>query len=144
MTTIAWDGFTLAGDRMCNDGGLPLTVCKIRKINDNLVGISGTAGGAAEIFEWFKNGAIPSQLPACQTSKDDWCAVLEIRPDQTIWRYSLGPIPYQIYDTTNAIGSGRDFAMAAMHLGCTAKQAIEVATELDIHTGNGIDTLTFE
>lgn len=34
-----------------------------------------------------------------------------------------------------AIGSGAKFAATAMHLGKTAKQAVEVATELDIYSG---------
>ena len=35
----------------------------------------------------------------------------------------------------------RDFALAAMHLGKSAREAVEVACALDVFCGNGIDTL---
>lgn len=144
MTVIAWDGTTLAADRLGNDGGLPTTICKIRRIGANLVGISGTASYAVCVFDWLAAGAQPEKLPACQIDKDDWCAVLEIRPDLTIWRYAMGAVPFQVLDKRNAIGSGRDFAMVGMHLGYTAEQSVLLAIELDINCGNGVDTLTFE
>lgn len=41
-----------------------------------------------------------------------------------------------------SIGSGSDFANTAMHLGKTAKQAVEVATELDLYTGGNVKEMT--
>ena len=40
-----------------------------------------------------------------------------------------------------AIGSGRDFALAAMDMGATAKEAVEMAARRDICTGGTIRTL---
>jgi hypothetical protein len=40
-----------------------------------------------------------------------------------------------------AFGSGRDYAEAAMFLGCDAKRAVEVACQFQTDCGNGIDTL---
>jgi len=42
-----------------------------------------------------------------------------------------------------AIGSGGEFALGAMYAGKTAKEAIKIASQLDVYTGNAIDTLTF-
>jgi ATP-dependent protease HslVU (ClpYQ) peptidase subunit len=41
-----------------------------------------------------------------------------------------------------AIGSGRNYAMAAMYLGKTAAEAVAVAAALDSSVGCGITTLT--
>lgn len=41
-----------------------------------------------------------------------------------------------------AIGSGSAFATTAMHLGKTSKQAVEVATELDLYTGGNVKEMT--
>jgi hypothetical protein len=40
-----------------------------------------------------------------------------------------------------AIGSGRDFALMAMHLGKSAFEAVRLTCELSIDCGNGIDAL---
>ena len=42
------------------------------------------------------------------------------------------------------MGHGRDFTLAAMHLGHDARTAVEVACALDAFCGCGIDTLTLE
>lgn len=41
-----------------------------------------------------------------------------------------------------AVGSGRSFALTAMHLGKTAKQAVVVASQLDLYTGGEIKEMT--
>ena len=41
-----------------------------------------------------------------------------------------------------AIGSGGDFAMAAMHLGKTPEQAVDVARELDLFSGGRTEGMT--
>lgn len=41
-----------------------------------------------------------------------------------------------------ATGSGRDFALAAMDMGATAKEAVEIAAKRDVYTGGTIRTLT--
>lgn len=43
----------------------------------------------------------------------------------------------------HAIGTGRDYARAAMHLGRNAVEAVQVAILFDENCGNGVDTLTF-
>lgn len=35
----------------------------------------------------------------------------------------------------HAVGSGRDYALAAMHLGLSARDAVGVAMEFDLNTG---------
>lgn len=41
-----------------------------------------------------------------------------------------------------AIGSGQDFAIAAMHLGKTAADAARVAADLDLYCSGSIDTIS--
>ena len=41
-----------------------------------------------------------------------------------------------------AIGSGRDFALAAMDMGATAKEAVAAAARRDVYTGGTIRTVT--
>jgi len=41
MTTIAWDGKTLASDTRCNSGNVKFKVTKIRKHRGHLIGYAG-------------------------------------------------------------------------------------------------------
>lgn len=142
MTVIAWDGRTLAGDRYNCSGGLVRTVRKINVVRDHLCGYAGTAWLGESRVQWFENGANPAYFPQ-SSDKDDWATLLCIAPDRSILLYEGGPHPIRYYDRLFAIGSGRDFALAAMHLGCDAEKAVKVASVFDAHCGGGVDTLTF-
>lgn len=43
-----------------------------------------------------------------------------------------------------AIGSGRDFALAAMDMGATAREAVEAAAKRDVYTGGTIRTVLID
>lgn len=43
-----------------------------------------------------------------------------------------------------AIGSGADYALGAMYAGKSAKEAVEIASQLDTGTGLGVDVVTFD
>lgn len=55
-------------------------------------------------------------------------------PILQLWKHKISG------DEINAIGSGRDFAIAAMDLGMSAMEAIEYTTCRDIYTGGIINT----
>lgn len=46
-----------------------------------------------------------------------------------------------ILESYFSIGSGADYARAAMALGKTAAEAVAVAARFDLYTGFGVDTL---
>jgi 20S proteasome alpha/beta subunit len=144
MTTICWDGTTLAADKRATNGGLIFTVTKIFRVRGCLVSAAGDFDRIMESIAWFADGADPAKLPPHHRSNDDYVGLLVIWPNGLIEKYERGPVPYKIESPFFAVGSGRDFAMAAMHLGKTAVEAVEVAMALDAGTGNGIDTLTLE
>lgn len=141
MTVIAWDGETLAADKRCCVGGLVRTVTKIHRVGDVLVGGSGDLAFVAQMVEWVRGGRKPEAYPADQRHKDDWQPCIVIEADGTPAIYERTPHPIRYEDRFCAIGSGRDYAMAAMHLGKTAREAVEVACALDAGCGNGVDEL---
>jgi hypothetical protein len=67
-----------------------------------------------------------------------------IEADRSISFYERSPYPLRFEGIIFAIGSGRDFATAAMHLGHSASVAVSTACILDSACGNGIDTLTLD
>jgi 20S proteasome alpha/beta subunit len=144
MTVIAWDGTMLAADKRLCFGDLATTTTKIFKVADSLVGYSGDCDAGEEMLAWFRSGAMPEAFPPYQRQNDRWAGLLVITPDKRIKKYERTPYPLIIQDKCFAIGSGRDFALAAMHLGYSARDAVEVTCQLDSSCGNGIDVLTHD
>jgi 20S proteasome alpha/beta subunit len=141
MTTIAWDGVTLASDKRANLDGSRLTVTKIRRgRSGNLVGVSGTFALAEDVFAWLCNGGL---RPIGQATDRVWCPTIEITKDGQIYRHEQWG-RFLIEDRFYAVGSGADFARAAMALGKTAVEAVELASRFDTSTGDGIDLLALQ
>lgn len=146
MSVIAWDGRQLAADKRASMGGLIASTTKIFRVEDKqfgeaLVGYSGNADAGEEMLAWFSAGHDPTTFPPSQRDKDDWAGLLVAWRDGNLWKYERTPFPLRFPPQQFAIGSGRDFALAAMHLGLTAEQAVGVACVFDTGCGNGVDVL---
>lgn len=143
MTVIAWDGKTLAADKLGDNGGSRMTATKVHRVRGHLVGIIGRVDCCYHLLDWFDRGAKPEKWPAFQAT-DDWSSLLVVRPDGVLVRYDRSPTPFPIEDKVYAAGSARDAAKAAMLMGADARRAIEIAIEVDCTVGGGIDTLTLD
>jgi len=143
MTIIAYDGKTLAADKRAEYCGLARTVTKIFRHEGALVGIAGNGAQAREMLAWYEQGAKHENFPPSQRDRDDWASLITIT-DAGIFNYERTPYPSRIEDQFMAWGSGRDYAITAMHLGKSAREAVEIACLFDVNCGNGIDTLALE
>jgi ATP-dependent protease HslVU (ClpYQ) peptidase subunit len=141
VTVIAFDGKTLAADKQSTSSGMISRVTKIQRIRGHLVGGSGDAPAVNEHKDWFERGADPKEFPASLRADTFPSFLLVVTPDGRLLTYENGPFPIQLEDKHYAIGSGRDYALAAMHLGRTAVEAVQVAIDLCDGCGCGIDTL---
>lgn len=141
MTVIAYDGKTLAADRRITSSGLIRTMTKIRRIGDLRVGCAGPTDSAVAMFAWIEGGCVSDQFPKSQSDKEDWAATIVIDGAGRICMYERTPSMQVLEDEIIAIGSGRDFALAAMHLGKTAAEAVDVAAHFQCDCGNGVDVL---
>lgn len=143
MTTIAYDGHYVVADGRSTVGNL-VTGKRARKvwIIDMMINglqekaIFAGAGSYQSINmvrshlereDFLQAEVVPELEPGSFSGMvvlgDGRCYILEDR---------LVPME-QEYPT--AIGSGTDYAMAAMSLGKTAIEAVELACELDVYTG---------
>jgi ATP-dependent protease HslVU (ClpYQ) peptidase subunit len=144
MTVIAWDGKALAADKRSTIAGMAATTTKIHRVFGELVGFSGSGSHAAELLEWVKGGRKPEAFPR-RADADEAAGTLIIDKQRRILQFAWNsPNPEIIEDAFFARGAGRDYAMAAMHLGCDARKAVEVACVFDTSCGNGIDVLEFD
>lgn len=139
MTTLAYDGRTLAGDRQLTLGGTPMPATKIFRLNTELIGLCGSVQESLMFLEWFRNGKDPEAKPKLT----EGFSALVITPDR-IMRYEDGLMPWPVDLPFWAAGSGADYALGAMAAGKNAAEAVEIAIRFDINSGIGVDALTFE
>jgi len=140
MTVIAWDGLSLAADKQCTSCGNPTTVTKIFRVPGGVVGFTGNEGHAMALLAWFRAGRIDADWP--KKAGDDSASAIFATPEGLqLYSGEDGPNPARREDKFCAWGAGRDYALAAMHLGHTAKEAVEVACALDITCGMGVDVM---
>lgn len=146
MTTIAWDGHTLAGDRCATYGDTPMVAARrkvLRVIAPNkrvaLVGFAGSAAFAIAFLAWLKGG----EKPAFALT-NSW-TVMMIDDHKGVWVRSSNSDAWELVGrrVNWAIGSGCDYALGAMHVGADAARAVRAAAGLDVSTGFGVDKVTF-
>lgn len=140
MTTIAYDGKVMAADTLHVSGYTKSYAQKIWFLRPGvIVGAAGPAATAAEVIDWLDRGAHPADFPKVQRG-DDWSLVLVVA-NRRIMRIEQGPIPIMVRGPYAAAGSGAEFALAAMALGKSAYDAVQLAGELDTGTGGAVDVL---
>lgn len=141
MSVIAWDGKRLAADKRAVFGSMSREVIKIFRSGEVLAGYVGNIDQGEEVLAWFSSGHDPDKFPVSQRDREDWAALLVVFPSGWIWVYERTPYPIKFPPQQYALGSGRDYAMAAMHCGKTAPEAVVVACVFDCSCGHGVDVL---
>lgn len=144
MTTVAYDGKTMAADTLATDPwGLKETFRD--KIWQNHYLLIGCAGDAGQIASWLRtlrtdqrmSALLADGYPPFVIDKNDPALLVVDRLSGAIYRHASGCF-LALDRTFFAIGSGRDYALAAMHLGKTAREAVEVAMHFDNSTGGEV------
>lgn len=136
MTTIAYDGKTLAGDRQSTFAGTPARTRKVFRTKEYLFGCAGDTGDCQAYVRWALGKE--KQPPLSNV------LILVIDRRMRIWCATEKMNWYQIGATFWAIGSGANYALAAMHAGKSAEEAIRIASNLDTATGLGVDAVRFK
>jgi hypothetical protein len=137
MTTIAWDGTLLAADRLGDSGGFAFEVSKIFELGDGrILGIAGDYAVGSQIADYLAGvGERPDFEPVM------FEGILVEDGEAYLLQSRLVPIPVK---APHAIGSGRDYAIAAMRMGGSAIYAVEVASEYDPESGFGVEAYEIE
>jgi ATP-dependent protease HslVU (ClpYQ) peptidase subunit len=139
VTTIAYKAGVLAGDSQATDNQLWQSQ-KIFKVDTSagvlLVGIAGEIHSALVFIEWLKNDK--SRKP--DLSNEDFDAIVIATTGRvTIWNQSL--VAWRPVGKFFALGSGAPAAMAAMHAGKGALEAVKIACKVDPYTRGPVRSL---
>lgn len=143
MTTIAWDGKTLAADRQRNMQNGPMRVTKLRRNVGKYLAFAGAGEvtDIARVIRWIRGGSHVSQRPTL----DEVVTCIAVRKDgRAVLIHGKVVTAWTIQDPFYAIGSGGDFAMGALAAGQSASHAVAIAQTFDLCSGLGVDHFTFE
>ena len=149
MTTVAFDGETLAADKQATIGYRKIVepTPKIREITYNgkkaLVGIAGNIDFAWKIVKWLEDGEDEPDFDEPEFDEDEQNTCVMLIQDGVFLFNSAG-MNQNFGKIKWAIGSGAEYAMGAMEMGATATEAVELAMRLDIFSGMGMDVLRVE
>jgi len=149
MTTIVWDGKTLAADGRMTTGGNKVaednrqkifidTVSKLRGATVICYALAGSADMVDRVGEWIALGC-PHTV---ESHPYDWgeasFEVIIITTESTFVYCSESNDLLEIFHKT-VLGSGGEFAQTALHMGKDAKASVRIAAEMDLFSG-GIGT----
>jgi len=135
MTTVAWDGTTLAADRQTTSCGTPTRTHKVFKAKrEGSVFLYACAGhtGQCQAFTRWVNGE-------CGKPTFNDFGIIAIDQRRRVW-VADHDLTWELKGTNQwALGSGADYALGAMLAGATAVQAVRIASRLNVNTGMGVD-----
>lgn len=145
MTTIAWDGHTLAADQASWSNGVKRRVCKLHRFDDGL--FAGVGDGAfVEAYAAFRRGerALMPDAQSYNVEKSETIGVFIRRADWRIFSVtSLGEL-LPINEKHYATGAGQEFAWGALDAGASAVEAVKIAMYRSDYAGIGVDSMTMD
>lgn len=103
-----------------------------------MMGSAGVVMHTEPVLDWIKTGKGKPEI------KDDADFSILIATKEGVW-YACNSLFFHAMGNVRwAIGSGCDYALGAMYAGKNAREAVEIASQLDVNTGLGVDTLTIK
>lgn len=134
MTTIAARVSTgeIAADSMVSGDDSFYLVEKLRKGKASIYGACGDWDKCLKMLQVLESGG--------DLDSDMDVTVLEIRNDG-LWVYEGTIIPARIKNDFWAIGTGANFAIAAMHLGLSPADAVKLACQYDTSSHEPVDVM---
>lgn len=144
MTVIAWDGKTLAADKLRTTHGLKSTATKIYRVPQGIVGFAGSEVHAVRVLAWFENNRT-GEFPEPPSSDEGADALfIDDKGHQWFFASTCRGTGIRRDDRFLAMGAGRDYALAAMYCGKSAVEAVAIACHFDNCCGHGFDKLTLD
>ena len=149
MTTIAIDphGVHIAADGLITAGGAiehrdeqKIRVVKGKKGDKSIYVLAGTTCMFDALIKWHQDGADAGKLPPAADAR--WSLVVIDAKGPRHYGH-LAAYPERItYPYT--VGTGYEYAMGALKAGASAQRAVEIACEIDIHSGGEIQVVNIK
>ena len=151
MTTIVYKNGILAADTQETVGGVQRRCNKLfrvkRKDDTFIIATAGNSYTGMMFVDWFRKGSMQEDVPDLTNldadEEDFECLVWESKSAK-LWSVNrlFHMIEVNLEDHPfYAIGSGADVAYGALAMGSSARRAVEIACEWEIHTGLPVETM---
>jgi hypothetical protein len=137
MTTIAarFSTLEIAADSQVSGDDVKYYIEKLRRGRNCVFGGAGDLDKLLKFYDSVeKNGEFDEPIEV---------DILELRADG-IYVYESTIHPVKVRGDFFSVGTGSAYALAAMHLGKSPREAIEIASIFDPVTGGPIDMMTLE
>ena len=140
MTTIAYDhinGFIAVDGRVTSSGVIQSdNACKVINANGRTFCMSGSTSDWNDFCNDFENGKQPKRKYSCNAMMIENESVFTCGIDDDDGLF------FQCEQNWNsAMGSGNQFAVAAMDFGKSAEEAVKYASTKDCYTGGKITVI---
>jgi hypothetical protein len=125
-----------------NDYDSPIPAVKLIQRGDVVYSICGYFAVFDAWIKWYEEGKDPANTPVCKFPNSETAFI--VFKDGKCFTYS-SELPYA--DDAfpgEAFGSGRKYAMGAMAMGASAKEAVEIAIKLDPGSGGPVQVIDLE
>lgn len=140
MTTIAYDhvnGFIAVDGRVTSSGVIQSDdACKVINANEKTFFMSGSTSDWNDFCDDFENGKQPKRKYSC-------CAMM--MENEVVFLCGVDDEDNQFFQSeqnwNSSIGSGSQFAVAAMDFGKSAEEAVKYASTKDCYTGGKITVI---
>ena len=144
MTSIVWDGKTLAADGRMTCGNRVVDECRqkifidtVSKVKGDTVicyALAGSADMVDRVGEWISQGC-PHTVEHAPYDWGDGSFELIIVTTKSVYSYHTDANDLlEIFHPT-VLGSGGEFAQTALHMGKDAKASVKIAAEMDLFSG---------
>ncbi len=144
MTTIAFDGSTMACDSMAvcefsnNHVIAGVQVEKIVQRERYVFGYSGNIEFKDRLIDWVLEGCDREKFPLRYEKSPESTLIFWDGNELFVTGHSL-PVCQRV-EGYFAIGSGSPIALGALFAGATASEAVEAAIKHDVYTGGAVKT----
>lgn len=127
MTTVVATRHAIYADTLCSYS-VPFNVTKIARIGDSIFAGAGDLDDLQRFFSWRREGG---EAPVFEDGID----ILEVCTEG-IFLWGKKFVRLHVKEDVYSVGSGSPYAMGALAMGATPKEAIQVAARFDSGTGN--------
>ena len=134
MTTIVADARVglMVSDSKCTGGSTWVPMTKIFRVNGDLFGFAGGVNERERWLKWHRNGR-KGPRPKMESFEG-----LLLKPDGTLYELCSDGLEMLIERGFHAVGSGASAALGAMLAGKQAREAVEIALQVDAGSGGDI------
>ena len=152
MGTVAIKDGIIAADTSnypYSHNGFGLRIAKIRYQNNNpesenpryeIIACTGDYHQCKAFIEWFASGSEVDFAKKIDSNQVNFSAIVYSSEFDTYNMYINSTVPVPV-DSICSIGTGRSYALGAMHYVASAEEAIFIASALDPFTNNKIQRI---